>query len=137
VVRGVEFSIVPGVEHEWRLADDSRVAKTWPDRIDFRQPGCRRRSRPWWACRVGKITSKTLAIEKLVTGDGHRLPPRLAAEITREMQRLATVEQQIDAIEKERDTAPTTCKETEKKRHLLLQLKEGAILSARVTAKAR
>jgi transposase len=70
---------------------------------------------------VGKITSKSLAIEKLVTGDGHRLPPRLAAEITREMQRLATVEQQIDAIEKEPDTAPTTCKETEKKRHLQLK----------------
>jgi len=87
--------------------------------------------------RVGKITSKTLAIEKLVTGDGHRLPPRLAAEITREMQRLATVEQQIDAIEKERDTAPTTCKETEKKRHLLLQLKSigpanAALLSREV-----
>jgi hypothetical protein len=48
--------------------------------------------------RVGKITSSTLAIEKLVTGDGHRLPPRLAAEITREMQRLATVEQQIDVV---------------------------------------
>jgi transposase len=39
------------------------------------------------------------------------------------LSRVATVEQQIDAIEKERDTAPTTCKETEKKRHLLLQLK--------------
>jgi transposase len=87
--------------------------------------------------RVDKITSKMLVIEKLVTGDGHRLPPRLAAEITREMQRLATVEQQIDAIEKERDTAPTTCKGTEKKRHLLLQLKSigpanAALLSREV-----
>ena len=34
VVRGVEFAIVPEVEYERRLADDGRVAKTWPDRID-------------------------------------------------------------------------------------------------------
>lgn len=73
--------------------------------------------------RVGTISSKTLAIDKLVTGDGHRLPPRVAAEIIREMKRLATVEEQIDEVERERDTAPTACKETEKKRHLLLQLK--------------
>jgi len=66
---------------------------------------------------------KGLALEKLVTGDGRRLPPRLAAEIEREMKRFATVQAQIDEIEKERDTAPTACKETEKKRHLLLQLK--------------
>jgi len=59
---------------------------------------------------------KTLALEKLVTGDGHRLLPRLAAEIAREMKRLATVQEQIDEVERERDTAPTACKETEKKR---------------------
>src|ERR1700758_1683772 len=80
---------------------------------------------------------KTLALEKLVTGDGHRLLPRLAAEIEREMKRFAMVQEQIDEIEKERDTAPTTCKETEKKRHLLLQLKSigpanAALLSREV-----
>jgi transposase len=80
---------------------------------------------------------KTLALEKLVTGDGRRLPPRLAAEIAREMKRLATVQEQIDEVERERDTAPTACKETEKKRHLLLQLKSigptnAALLSREV-----
>ena len=80
---------------------------------------------------------KTLALEKLVTGDGHRLLPRLAAEIAREMKRLAMVQEQIDDIERERDTAPTPCKETEKKRHLLLQLKSigptnAAVLSREV-----
>jgi transposase len=86
--------------------------------------------------RVDNI-QKTLALEKLVTGDGRRLPPRLAAEIAREMKRLATVQEQIDEVERERDTAPTACKETEKKRHLLLQLKSigptnAALLSREV-----
>jgi transposase len=80
---------------------------------------------------------KSLALEKLVTGDGRPLPPRLASEIDREMKRFAMVQAQIDEIEKERDTAPTTCKETEKKRHLLLQLKSigpanAALLSREV-----
>jgi transposase len=86
-----------------------------------------------------KLTSrsKPLSTDKLVTGDGHALPPRVAAEIRREMKRLAMVQEQIDEIEKERDTAPTTCKETEKKRHLLLQLKSigptnAAVLSREV-----
>jgi transposase len=80
---------------------------------------------------------KTLALEKLVTGDGRPLPPRLIAEIVREMKRLATVQEQIDEVERERDLAPTACKETEKKRHLLLQLKSigranAALLSREV-----
>ena len=61
--------------------------------------------------------------DKLITGDGHRLPPRLACEIAREIQRLAMVQEQIAQIECERDTAPTPCEATERKRHLLLQLK--------------
>jgi transposase len=87
--------------------------------------------------RAGNFTSKTFAIDKLVTGDGHRLAPRLAAEIEREIERLALVQKQIDEIERERDMAPTPCKETEKKRHLLLQLKSvgpanAALLSREV-----
>ena len=87
--------------------------------------------------RVGTISSKTLALDKFVTGDGRRLPPRVVAEIAREMKRLATVEEQIEEVERERDTAPTACKETEKKRHLLLQLKSigstnAALLSREV-----
>jgi transposase len=34
-----------------------------------------------------KSKYKTLAVDQLVTGDGHRLPPRLAGEIAREIQR--------------------------------------------------
>jgi transposase len=80
---------------------------------------------------------KRLGLEKLVTGDGRPLPTRLAAEIARQVKRLATVQEQIDEVERERDTAPTACKETEKKRHLLLQLKSigatnAALLSREV-----
>jgi len=56
-------------------------------------------------------------------GEGRPLPPRLAQEITREIERLGLVQQEIAAIEHERDESPTTCKETEKKRAQLLLLK--------------
>src|SRR6202521_2364728 len=42
-----------------------------------------------------KSQYKTLAVDNLVTGDGHRLPPRLASEITREIARLALIQEQI------------------------------------------
>ena len=78
-----------------------------------------------------KSQYKTLAVDKLITGDGHRLPPRLACEIAREIQRLAVVQEQIAEIECERDTAPTPCEATERKRLLLLQLKSiGPAISA-------
>jgi transposase len=70
-----------------------------------------------------KAGYKTLRIDKLVTGEGPSLPPRLAREIKREIDRLELVQQQIAAIEEERDESPTTCKETEKKRAQLLLLK--------------
>jgi transposase len=84
-----------------------------------------------------KTQYKTLALDKLVTGDGHRLPPRLASEITREIQRLAMVQEQIAEIERERDVTPTFCEATERKRHLLLGLKSigpaiAALLSREV-----
>jgi transposase len=82
-----------------------------------------------------KARYKTLRIDKLVTGEGRPLPPRLAQEIKREVDRLGLVQQQIAAIEQERDESPTTCKETEKKRTQLLLLKgigpTGAAVMAR------
>jgi transposase len=78
-----------------------------------------------------KSQYKTLAVDMLMTGDDHRLPPRLASEIAREIQRLAMVQDQIATIERERDTVPTPCEATERKRHLLLQLKSiGPAISA-------
>jgi transposase len=78
-----------------------------------------------------KSRYKTLAVDELVTADGHRLPPRLAGEIAREIRRLATVQEQIAEIERERDAAPTTCEATERKRDLLSQLKSiGPAISA-------
>jgi len=78
-----------------------------------------------------KSRYKTLAVDELVTGDGHRLPLRLAGEIAREIRRLATVQEQIAEIERERDAAPTTCEATERKRDLLSQLKSiGPAISA-------
>jgi transposase len=64
----------------------------------------------------------TLQIDKLVTGDGRALPPRLASEITREIARLALIQEQIATLERERDQAPTPCKATEKKRLQLMSL---------------
>jgi transposase len=78
-----------------------------------------------------KSRYKTLAVDELVSGDGHRLPPRLAGEIAREIHRLAMVQAQIAEIERERDVAPTTCEATERKRDLLSQLKSiGPAISA-------
>jgi transposase len=72
-----------------------------------------------------------LKLEELVTGDGRPLPSRLRAEIAREISRLALVQEQIAAINRERDEAPTPCKATEKKRILLMQLKAiGPAISA-------
>jgi hypothetical protein len=58
---------------------------------------------------------------QLVTGEGRPFPPRLAQEITREIGRLGLL-QRIAAIEHERGDSPTTCKDTKKKRALLLLL---------------
>jgi transposase len=69
-----------------------------------------------------KTKYKTLQIDKLVTGNGGPLPPRLASEITREIARLALIQEQIVALERERDQAPTPCKATEKKRLQLMCL---------------
>ena len=66
---------------------------------------------------------KTLAPAELVTGDGRPLPKRLGREITREIERLALVQEQLVKVERERDLAPTPCQATERKRHELLRLK--------------
>ena len=52
-----------------------------------------------------KARYNTLQIDKLVTGEGRPLPRRLTQEIKREIDRLALVQQQIAAIEEERDCA--------------------------------
>jgi transposase len=65
---------------------------------------------------------KTLHVDKLVTGDGHPLPPRLASEIVREIARLALVQEQIVTLERERDERLTPCTATEKKRAQLMYL---------------
>jgi transposase len=78
-----------------------------------------------------KARYKTLVPAALVTGDGRPLPDRLGREITREIERLALVQEQLVAIERERDSAPTPCAATERKRHDLLRLNGiGPALSA-------
>jgi transposase len=72
-----------------------------------------------------------LKLNELVTSDGRALPPRLLNEIAREIVRLALVQDQISAIDRERDEAPTPCKATEKKRIQLVHLKGiGPAISA-------
>jgi transposase len=77
---------------------------------------------------------KTLHVDKLVTGDGHPIPPRLASEIVREIARLALVQEQIATLERERDERPTPCTATEKKRAQLMYLNGiGPAVSAVMT----
>jgi transposase len=72
-----------------------------------------------------KVLSRrgTLKIDKLLTGEGRPLPPRLANEIARELERLTLVQKQLVDIERELDEAATTCHATEKKRRQLMLLK--------------
>lgn len=78
-----------------------------------------------------KSHSRQLELDKLVTGDGRPLPPRLAHEIAREIDRLALVQDQIIQVERAFVDAPTSCEEIEKKRLLLLHLRGiGPIVSA-------
>jgi transposase len=58
-------------------------------------------------------SDRTKRLEQLRISDGRELPPRIKAEIRRELQRLEVVLQMIEAIEKERNVmalgkAPTT-----------------------------
>jgi transposase len=81
-----------------------------------------------------KAHYRKLKLDELVTGDGRSLPPRLVNEIAREISRLALVQEQIAAIDRERDEAPTPCKMTEKKRIQLTHLKGiGPAISAVMT----
>jgi len=82
-----------------------------------------------------KSRYKSLTPADLVTGDGRPLPERLAREITREIHRLALVQDQLKEIEHERDTAPTSCQATERKRHQLLRLKGIGVTSAPILAR--
>jgi transposase len=78
-----------------------------------------------------KARYKTLQVDKLLTGDGRTLPPRLAQEVLREIERLRLVQTQLAEAERERDEAPTPCTATEKKRTLLIHLKGlGPTISA-------
>jgi transposase len=81
-----------------------------------------------------KSRYKTLKPAELVTGDGRPLPERLGREIIREIERLAQVQAQIVAVERERDHPATSCEATEVKRHDLLRLKGlGPSLSSTLT----
>ena len=78
---------------------------------------------------------KTLVPADLVTRDGRPLPERLAREIAREIERLALLQEQLREIERERDLAPTSCPDTERKRHQLLRLNGIGVASAAVLAR--
>ena len=82
-----------------------------------------------------KSRYKSLTPADLVTGDGRPLPERLGREITREIQRLALVQEQLREIERERDLAPTPCQATERKRHQLLRLNGIGAASAPILAR--
>jgi transposase len=70
-----------------------------------------------------KARDKSLRPGDLVTGDGRPLGPRLVREITREIERLALVAEQLTEIEGERDKATAECAGSERKRLDLLRVK--------------
>ena len=75
-----------------------------------------------------------IAVDELRTGDDQPLPPRIAAEIKREIVRLMLVQEQIDVVEEERDAEATNCPESEIKRHRLIELRGiGPTLAAVLT----
>ena len=59
---------------------------------------------------------------QLRTAEGHRIPPRLLAELQREYARLVMVEDQLRLVEKERDTADAQSPAVEQKRQDLERL---------------
>ncbi len=78
-----------------------------------------------------KTCYKRLELEKLVTGEGRPLPPRLTHEIAREIERLAMIQEHLAVVERELVEAPTPCQASEKKRAQLLLLKGiGPVFSA-------
>ena len=64
-----------------------------------------------------------IAVDELRTGDGQPLPPRIAAEIKREIARLMLVQEQISVVEGERDAEDENCLVSEVKRHRLIALR--------------
>lgn len=69
-----------------------------------------------------KLHSRRVKLEGLRTGDGRALPPRLKAQIVRELDRLELVLEQIKAVERERDALHAACSDTQAPA-LLLKLK--------------
>ncbi len=82
-----------------------------------------------------KSRYKTLTPADLITGDGRPLPERLSCEIAREIQRLALVQEQLRAVERECAQAPTPCEATERKRRQLLRLDGIGPVAAPVLAR--
>lgn len=60
-----------------------------------------------------RLRSRRARLEDLRTGDGRVLPPRLKAQVLRELDRLELVLAQIEAVEQERDTQHQTCDEAD------------------------
>jgi len=69
-----------------------------------------------------KLRNRRAKLEDLKTGDGRALPPRLKAQILREVDRLELVLEQIKAVEQEREAQHAACGDTDVPA-LLLQLK--------------
>jgi len=69
-----------------------------------------------------KLRNRRARLEDLRTADGRALPPRLKAQILRELDRLELVMEQIKAVEQERDARQQACGDTDPPA-LLLKLK--------------
>jgi transposase len=74
-------------------------------------------------------------LSELRTGEGLPLPDRLRAELEREYARFDLVEQQLRAVEAERDTADEQDPTVERKRGMLIQLRGLGPASAAILAR--
>ena len=74
-------------------------------------------------------------LSELRTGEGLPLPDRLRAELEREYTRFDLVEQQLKAVEAERDTADAQDPTVERKRGMLIQLRGVGPASAAILAR--
>jgi len=82
-----------------------------------------------------KLRSSRIGFVALRTAEGHPLPDRLRSELEREYARLDLIQQQLRAVERERDTADAQDPTVDRKRQMLCTLQGIGPASAAILAR--
>jgi transposase len=82
-----------------------------------------------------KLRSSRIGFAALRTAEGHPLPDRLRSELEREYARLDLIQQQLRAVERERDTADAQDPTVDRKRQMLCTLQGIGPASAAILAR--